>query len=187
MNNSGLFGIIGIALFFSCVFSDSVHWFIGLIGFVLIIVAGLADADKTAAELKKQEDIKNEKARLRLLEIQTQKEEERRLKNFNDSNAFEVTGVHISDRKKYITYYCQEYDMVTLTHEKNNTYSNRAIVVKHNNKRIGYISENDLEYVHDIIKNNYEALITSIDFDGSYLNVIINIEYHNPIISDVTE
>ena len=97
--------------------------------------------------------------------------------NFGNFSEFEVTGIHIENRKKYILDNCNEYDEVTLKHEKNNKFSNRAIVVKHNNKIIGYIPESEVEEVHEIIKNNFEAKISEIDYDGSFLNIKINIEY----------
>lgn len=90
---------------------------------------------------------------------------------------YEVTGVHIPNRKNYILNYCAEYDQVDLKHEKNNKYSDRAIVVKHNRKTIGYIAEYDVEVIHEIIAKPYKAIITEIGYDGSFLTVRLTIGY----------
>lgn len=69
-----------------------------------------------------------------------------------------------------------EYDELELKHEKNNKFSNRAIVVKHEGKKIGYVAESDVEVVHGIIENQFKSHISEIDYDGSYLTVRIEIE-----------
>ena len=89
---------------------------------------------------------------------------------------YEVTGVHIASRKNYILNYCAEYDELELKHEKNNKFSDRAIVVKHDGKKIGYIAEYDVEEVHGIIKNPFTSHIAEIEYDGSYLTVRIGLE-----------
>lgn len=97
--------------------------------------------------------------------------------NFENENEYEVTGVHIANRKKYIIENCIEYDEVELLHEKKNKYSEKAVAVKHLNKIIGYISESENEEVLEIIEKNYDAKIIEIDYDGGYLTVKIIIEY----------
>lgn len=92
---------------------------------------------------------------------------------------FELSGVHIPKRKKYILNYCAENDAVELTHEKNNSYSDKAIVVTHNGAEIGYIAAHDLDEVHEIISNPFTSHITAIDFDGSYLAVYIALDYED--------
>lgn len=89
---------------------------------------------------------------------------------------YEVTGVHIASRKNYILNYCAEYDELELKHEKNNKFSDRVIVVKHDGKKIGYIAESDVEEVHGIIKNPFTSHIAEIQYDGSYLTVRIGLE-----------
>jgi hypothetical protein len=89
---------------------------------------------------------------------------------------YELTGVHIPNRKNYVLNYCNEYDELELKHEKNNKYSDKAIVVKHNGKKIGYIAEYDVEEVHEIIKNPFTSHIAEIEYDGSYLTVRIALE-----------
>lgn len=96
---------------------------------------------------------------------------------FENENEYEVTGVHIANRKKYILENCTEYDEVAVFHEKKNKYSDRAVAVKHLDKIIGYISESEIEEVFEIIEKNHEAKITEIDFDSGYLTVKIVIEY----------
>ena len=97
--------------------------------------------------------------------------------NFENENEYEVTGVHITNRKKYIIENCTEYDEVVVFHEKKNKYSDKAVAVKHLDKIIGYISESENEEVIEIIQKKYEAKITDIDYDSSYLSVKIVIEY----------
>ncbi|SDW55169.1 hypothetical protein [Flavobacterium degerlachei] len=96
---------------------------------------------------------------------------------FQNNSEYEIVGIHVENRKKYITANCSEYDEVFLKHEKNNQYSNRAIQIKHLNKIIGYIPEYEVEEVHEILKNEYEAKISEIDFFNGFLTVKINIEY----------
>ena len=48
--------------------------------------------------------------------------------------------------------------------------------MKHDGKKIGYISESDVEEVHGIIKNPFTSHIAEIEYDGSYLTVQIGIE-----------
>lgn len=90
---------------------------------------------------------------------------------------YEVTGVHVFSRKNYIINFCEEYDHVELFHDVNNEYSSEAIGIKHENKIIGYISRHDVEEVHKIIKMTHKAHISEIDYDGSYLNVRVEIEF----------
>lgn len=96
---------------------------------------------------------------------------------FGNENEYEVTGVHIPNRKKYILENCSENDEVEIFHEKKNTYSEKAIAIKHFNKIIGYISQYENEEVHEIIEDNYEGKISEIEFENGYLTVKIIIEY----------
>jgi len=97
--------------------------------------------------------------------------------DYENSESFEVTGVHIVSRKNYIISYCSIFDEVELIHEKNNKYSKRAIAVKHDGRKIGYIPEYNVEEVHKILKKDYEANIEEINYDGSYLSVHALISY----------
>lgn len=97
--------------------------------------------------------------------------------DFGGYEEFELTGVHIPKRKKYILKNCAENDVVELRHEKNNTFSDKAIIVTHNGAEIGYIAEHDLHEVHEIISNPFTSHITAIDFDGSFLAVYIALDY----------
>jgi len=91
--------------------------------------------------------------------------------DYENRKSFEITGVHIEGRKKYIINYCSIFDEIELIHEPNNKFSKRAIVVKHNGRKIGYIPEYDVEEVHEIIKRPYEANIDEINYYSSYLSV----------------
>ncbi len=90
------------------------------------------------------------------------------MKNFKD---FEITGVHLPSRKGCIIQYCFKYDEIELKHEKGNKFSNRAILIKNNGFKIGYIPEYQVEEFHKIICNPFTAFISNICFDGSYLVV----------------
>lgn len=90
---------------------------------------------------------------------------------------FEVTGVHISNRKNHLINNCSEYDQVELIPEPNNEYDSDAIKIKCNGKLIGYIKSDETELVHDILKLNYNAYISTLDYDGGYINVEITIDY----------
>ena len=117
-----------------------------------------------------------------LAEVKANEGNETILENTNSESEtgiyeeYEVTGVHIASRKSYIINNCTEYDEIELKHEKNNKFSDRAIVVKHNGKTIGYIAEYDVEEVHGIIKNPFTSHISEIEYDGSYLTVRIGLE-----------
>ena len=92
-------------------------------------------------------------------------------------SCFELTGVHIGQRKNYLLNYCEEYDPVVLKKEKNNPASKLAIAVKHENKLIGYIAERDLDEVHGFYENISQSFIASIEYDGDCLNVEIDVEH----------
>ena len=101
-------------------------------------------------------------------------------KSASDSGGYEeyeITGVHIPSRKNYVLNFCSEYDGLELRHEKNNKFSDRAIAVKHDGKKIGYIAESEVEEIHKIIMNTFKAYIVEIDYDGSCLTVQLAIEY----------
>lgn len=152
---------------------------------ILILIIGLfifIVANSGEKKVKVKEPYANHK-----YDLQLQKDEERKIpKNiiepilnntFQNYSEFEIVGIHVENRKKYITENCSEDDEVILKHEKNNQYSNRAIQIKHLNKIIGYIAEYEVEEVHEILKTKYEAKISEIDFYNGFLTVKINIEY----------
>lgn len=90
---------------------------------------------------------------------------------------FPVVGVHIAVRKNHILYSCKEGDYVELKHEKTNKYSNRAIMVRCNDKKIGYIPEIDLDEAHEILDRLVIAFISGISYDYDYINVHIKVCY----------
>ena len=153
-----------------------------IIFIIVLIVALFIFVVANSGEKKAKEPYENHK-----YDLQLQKDLEKTKpkniikpilhKSFENISEYEVTGVHVENRKKYITENCSEYDEVSLKHEKNNQYSNRAIHIKHHDKIIGYIPEYEVEDVHQILKTDYEAKISEIDFYGGYLTVKINIEY----------
>ena len=86
---------------------------------------------------------------------------------------FEVKGVHTRVRKSYILENCDEYDDLELKPEKNNPYSGQAIAVHHNEERIGYIAEKDLDEAKELISKAHRTLIHKIEYDGTYLSVYL--------------
>lgn len=93
---------------------------------------------------------------------------------------FEVTGVHLPGRKKYILDNCSEEDLVEFIPEKNNPANPLAVAVKHKKKLIGYIADYDLDQVHELMKYEHEGIITSIDYDGDYLEMKVDLQYVIP-------
>lgn len=167
---------------------------IGILGFIFLIKSNKPNP-KPKSELNKKPDdyvptselIRRTEERIAsskalLAEIRANEGNETVLENTESESEtgiyeeYEITGVHIASRKNYILNYCAEYDELELKHEKNNKFSDRAIVVKHDGKKIGYISESDVEEVHGIIKNPFTSHIAEIEYDGSYLTVQIGIE-----------
>lgn len=94
-----------------------------------------------------------------------------------ETKDLEVVGVHIPIRKNYILEFCKVGDDVTLEHEKKNKVSNRAILVRHNGKKIGYIREMYVEDIHQYMQGEIRAHILSIELDIKYLTVEITIGY----------
>lgn len=92
-------------------------------------------------------------------------------------HTYEVVGVHIAARKNHILYSCKEGDYVELKHEKTNKYSNRAIMVRCNGKKIGYIPEVDLEDAHEILNREVASFIIKISDDYDFLSVYIKVGY----------
>lgn len=146
-----------------------------IIGFFVFVVANSGKKEENEPYVNHKYDL--------LLQNEIEKTKPKNIykqttfKTYENISEFEVTGIHIDNRKKYISENCSENDDVKLKHEKNNPYSNRAIVVKHLGKTIGYIAEYDVEEVHEILITEFEAKISEIDFDGNYLTVRINIEH----------
>jgi hypothetical protein len=110
-------------------------------------------------------------------EILLEKIRSERRANYTSKDEFEVVGVHVQNRKNYIIDTCLEGSEVELVHEKGNRYSKRAVAVRHYDKRIGYIAEEDLDEIHMIISKDFDAYLSTVDFDGAYLKVKITIEY----------
>lgn len=90
---------------------------------------------------------------------------------------YQVVGVHIAARKNHILYSCKEGDYVELKHEKTNKYSNRAIMVRCNGKKIGYIPEVDLDDAHEILDSEVASFITKISDEYDFLSVYIKVGY----------
>lgn len=96
---------------------------------------------------------------------------------FEESESFDLTGVHIAKRKKYILDNCQEYDDVELFRDVKNSKDPNAIGIKHNGNLIGYFAAYDLEQADEILDLNHKAYISDINYDGNYIDVVIEVEF----------
>ncbi|MGV0927174.1 HIRAN domain-containing protein [Empedobacter sp. ULE_I145] len=94
----------------------------------------------------------------------------------NNDYTFDLTGVHINSRKNYIISNCEIGDEVFLYPEPNNEFDHNAIVVRHNNKIIGYVPANETSFIKDYINSEYFAVITFVDNFNDFLDVSITIE-----------
>lgn len=94
---------------------------------------------------------------------------------------FELTGVHIKDRKKYILSECELYDFVILNHEPNNPHDNQAIKVEHFHKKIGYVPSGLTDTLHNIIKEDFLAYIDALYEVDGFLTVDIIICYNHEL------
>ncbi|HNP68233.1 MAG TPA: hypothetical protein PKH16_10035 [Aequorivita sp.] len=91
---------------------------------------------------------------------------------------FELAGVHIEPTPRYIINWVKPRHPVTIYHEKDNKYSSRALAVKHEGVHIGYIKEDDIDQVNELLKKPHLILIEKAELQGyGYLYVSINIYY----------
>jgi len=107
--------------------------------------------------------------------------------DYDELEELEVKGVHIARRKNYILNYCDEYDDVTLFHDKNNKHSDTAVGIRHEGTLIGYLSSTDREDIGFELEMEHRSYITTIDYDGSYLDVHVQIDFVRREIDDVIE
>lgn len=96
---------------------------------------------------------------------------------FKKYETFEITGVHIPDRKNRIIKTCLIDDQVLLSREPNNKFDLNAIVVENYKGKIGYIQSADTSYVHSILEKEHYAYISYLDNNDNYLTVEITIEF----------
>jgi hypothetical protein len=98
-------------------------------------------------------------------------------KDFKNERLFTITGIHVGGRKNYILDYLTDFDEINLKHEVNNQYSDRAIVVKHGKKKIGYIPEKEVERIHQILIKPHVSRIYEIEEQGDFVSVTGCIRY----------
>lgn len=98
-------------------------------------------------------------------------------KDFKNERLFTITGIHVGGRKNYILDYLTDFDEIKLKHEENNKYSDRAIVVKHGKKKIGYIPEKEVEGIHKILIKPHISRIYEIEERGNFVSVSGCIRY----------
>lgn len=95
-----------------------------------------------------------------------------------DSNVFfEVVGVHIPSRRRFILNNCALGDKVILEADPTNPHDSDAIKVMCHNRLIGYIKSYEIEDVNLFIEDEYVAKILTIDVDyRNYITVEISIK-----------
>jgi|SRR5690606_12682447 len=94
-----------------------------------------------------------------------------------DFITFQVTGVHIANRKSYILNYCEEYSYINFVKEPRNKVDPNAIKIMHENKLIGYVPAYMTSEIHELWDRQMPGIITSIDYDGSFLEVEVDFRY----------
>ena len=156
---------------------------IGIVILIIGIILSIIPGHKPNSELNKITEVRTSSVDILLAEIRAQESIEAVIES-NESELgsgiyeeYEVTGVHIAHCKNYILKYCEEYDELELMHEKYNKYSEKAISVKHDGEKIGYIREYDVDEVYEIIMNPYTSHIAKIEYDGLYLTVHLALRY----------
>lgn len=114
-----------------------------------------------------------------LTKIRDEKKDEADSKDieYKNERLFTITGIHVGGRKNYILDYLTDFDEINLKHEKNNAYSDKAIVVKHGKKKIGYIPEKEVERIHKILVKPHIARIYEIDEQENFVSVTGCIRY----------
>ena len=96
---------------------------------------------------------------------------------YKNEKIFTITGIHVGGRKNYILDYLTDFDEINLKHEKNNKYSDRAIVVRHNKKKIGYVPEKEVEGIHKILFKPHISRIYEIEEQGNFVSAYGCIRY----------
>lgn len=96
----------------------------------------------------------------------------------DDYLTIEVTGVHISARRKLIEEYLGEYDHVKLIPEPRNPVNKKAIAIHSEFGKIGYVGDSDLDTVWPLMDMITFVEVSRIfnDFDR-YIEVEVNIYY----------
>ncbi len=121
-------------------------------------------------------DAYNKKVNSQLHALQViQADIEAKKATFKNEDTFEITGVHIADRKRRIRNTCDINDRVFLQAEPSNKFDKNAIKVKNYDGKIGYIKSEETDDVHPIIKGEYYAYIAIIDDYDNYLSLEIKI------------
>ena len=91
--------------------------------------------------------------------------------------AFELTGIHFPENRRYISGFVKEGDQVFLEFEPENKYDENAIQVLHGGVQIGYVPSHEIDEVKDfMIKYEYHALIYKKENQsGGYLYMEIGL------------
>lgn len=130
---------------------------------------------KTVSEsIKKTNDLIDSSRKI-LAEIQEQKNI--KIATLENEATFEVTGIHIADRKNRIKKTCEVNDEVIVSAEPKNKFDPNAIMVQNHKGKLGYIMADDTEEVHRIIKGEHYSYISYIDDFDNYLTLEISIKY----------
>jgi hypothetical protein len=118
-----------------------------------------------------QKRIDSSKALLSKIRDERKSEADSKDTKFKNERLFTITGIHVGGRKNYILDYLSDFDEINLKHEINNKYSDRAIVVKHGKKKIGYIPEQEVEKMHKLLIKPHVARIYEIKENGNFVSV----------------
>lgn len=98
-----------------------------------------------------------------------ERSEERRSKM-----TFQLTGLHLPERKRYIMSNCKVDDSVKLKFEPDNEYDKNAIMVLHNGFQIGYVPAKQTRRIANFIRTYYyQSTILSLDIDEDFIVIYI--------------
>jgi hypothetical protein len=106
-------------------------------------------------------------------------EEQKKIKiaSFKNSETFELTGIHIANRKNRIKKTCEENDEIIVSPEPKNKFDRNAIMIENYDGKIGYIKSEDTYEVHQLIGDDHYSFISLIDDFDNFLTVEITILY----------
>lgn len=108
----------------------------------------------------------------------TQKIYDLDLSKYTYYDEFEVTGIHVDNRKNYILQFINLKYPIKLQHEKVNEYSNTAVQVLHDGFVLGYIRDEDSDEVMNISFGDYFAYVSQKYLDGTYLTLYIKVFFN---------
>lgn len=85
--------------------------------------------------------------------------------NYNLEYNFRLKGIHIIENLNNLNN-CQLFEEVRLMPEPSNHYDENAILVLHQNKKLGYVPADETLNLKEILNNNYLALLIDKNISG---------------------